>query len=328
MHAFKILAFLFCVLAAFASWAEKTEPVTFCRPNNMVSALLYIAEAKGFFARHHIEPTFQTTTNAKICNDMLLAGKAVVMTGAEAPFTYLAPSNPPVSIIAMLQRNPETAIFARKDRGIHAFSDLKGKRIGYLPGTTSIFFLERVLKKYGILRTEIKRIALQPPAMPQALVGSAIDAFSMWEPWGAAAMSQLGESGIMLSDPEIYEYEAILTARNDFLGEKPEAAKNILRALIDAENFMHQNDAEAFQILTKAIAFEPEVFKKIWPNYRHKVRLEDAPLKLMQENFLMLKEADENFKDLPSPDMRSFVNAGFLKAVAPERVSLDSDAGL
>ncbi len=37
------------------------------------------------------------------------------------------------------------AIVARKDSGISAPGDLKGKRIGYTPGTTSDFFLDSML---------------------------------------------------------------------------------------------------------------------------------------------------------------------------------------
>ena len=140
--------------------------VTFCRPNNMVSALLYIAEAKGYFKDYGLNAKFEKTTNAKICQDMLLANNADYMTGAEGPFTYLAASNPPIKILAMLQQNPETSVFARRDRGITKFEDLRGKRVAYLPGTVSYFFLGRVMKKYGISRSNLQLTSMQPVNSP------------------------------------------------------------------------------------------------------------------------------------------------------------------
>lgn len=84
-----------------------------------------------------------------------------------------------------------------------------------------------------------------------------------------------------------------------------------------------ENDGEAFTILSKAIAFEPSAFKKLWKQYRHKVRVDIYPIKLMEENFALLKEDDTNFKDTPTPNFRSFVDASFLNAIDEGRVELN-----
>lgn len=319
---------LVCLTTASSSFSDAVlsdarQPVTFCRPNNMVSAILYIAEAKDFLKLQGIEAKFETTTNAKICQDMLVSRSADYMTGADGPWTYLAASNPPLKILAMLQRNPETSIFARKDSGIKSFQDLKGKKVAYLPGTVSYFFLGRVLQKYGLSKGDLKLTAMQPPTMPAALIGGSIDAFSMWEPWGAQAQAGLEANFINLVDTDLYQYEAFLTGHADALSAHPQVPGKILRALIQAEDFIHTNDQEAFDILSKAIRFDAEAFKRLWPQYSHRLRLEDGPLKLMEDNFRLLKQDDENFKDVPIPNFRSFVDSKFLESVAPERVTLN-----
>jgi NitT/TauT family transport system substrate-binding protein len=251
---------------------------------------------------------------------MLLANNADYMTGAEGPFTYLAASNPPIKILAMLQQNPETSVFARRDRGIAKFEDLKGKRVAYLPGTVSYFFLGRVMKKYGIARSELQLTLLQPPTMPAALVGGSIDAFSMWEPWGTQAATQLPEGIINLTDTDLYQYEAILSARQAAIKSNPEIPTRILHTLIKAEQFIGQNNDEAFAILSAAIAFEPSAFKKLWKQYKHNVRIDSSAIKLMEENFDLLKEDDPNFKGVSTPNFRSFVEPSFLQAIDESRV--------
>lgn len=313
------------VLCLAVAAQESATRITFCRPNNMVSALLYIAEAKDFFKREGIDAKFEVTTNAKICQDMLVARGADYMTGADGPWTYLAAQNPPLKILAMIQRNPETSIFARKDRGIQNFEDLRGKRVAYLPGTVSYFFLGRVLEKHGLSKSDLKLTAMQPPTMPAALIGGSIDAFSMWEPWGAQAEAGLNDNLINLTDTDAYQYEAFLTAHQDALKTHPDVPVKILRALISAEKFIESHNEEAFDILSMEIRFDEKAFKRLWPQYSHRVRLEDAPLKLMHENFVMLQRDDENFKESKIPVFRSFVEERFLTQIAPERVHLAAE---
>ena len=307
----------------------KTEPslgatlerTTICRPNNMVSALLYIAEAKGFLRDRGVDAKFETATNAKLCQDMLLAKRAEYMSGGDGPYTYIAASNPPLKIIAMTQRNPETSIFARKDRGISTFRDLKGKRIAYLPGTVSFFFMKKVIKKYG-LESDIKLTSMQPPTMPQALIGGSIDGYAMWEPWGAQAKAALKENLVTLSDTDLYQYEGLIIGHQDALTSNPELSKKIIRALIDAEEFMKNNDQEAFEILSSLISFEKSTLKALWPKYHNRVRLDRAVIEDMKENYKLLQAEDENFKELPTPDFLKLIDDSALRAVDQTRITL------
>jgi ABC-type nitrate/sulfonate/bicarbonate transport system substrate-binding protein len=187
----------------------------------MVSAHAYIAEHEGYFAKHGLDIKFETATNAKICQDMLLANKAEIMVGADGPFTVVAPNNPPFKMVAHLGTNPETAIFARKDRGITDFASLKGKKIGYLPGTVSYFFVGRILKKYQMTMNDVSLVSLQPPALSQALIGGSVDAISIWEPWGYNAKRVLGDNFIRIDGTKFYKYVSLSTALESF-SDRPE----------------------------------------------------------------------------------------------------------
>ncbi len=296
------------------------QSISFCRINTMIAALLHIADAKGYFKSQGIDASFITATNGKICQDMLLARQADYAIVAEAAFTYLAASNPPFKIFAMLGQNPELAISARKDRGVSRFEDLRGKRVAYLPGTSSFFFLMRVLKKFNIPRTEIKLTSMQPPTMPAALLGGSIDAFSLWEPWSSQAKALIPDNVIEFSGAAVYQSESLLVGHSHALNTSPEIPVKILRALIEAEAFLLKNNEEAFAILSKAIAFEPVAFKRLWPDYKLGVQIAERPINLLDENFKLLQESDTNFKDLPLPDFKSYVDSSFLKQIDPERV--------
>lgn len=312
---------LFFILLGFGRVAS-AERLSYCRPNNMVSALAYIAESEGYFKEQGLDFQFPVATNAKICQDLMLAGKADYMTGAEGPFTYLAASHPPVKILAFAQSNYETSVFARRDRGISTFTDLKNKRVAYLPGTVSYFFLSRLLERLHFSKSDIKLTPMQPPAMAPALVGGAVDAFIMWEPWGSNALSQLGTNGVQLADSTLYHYETLLIASDEILKKNPETAPAVIKALLRAEEFIHQQPDRSIEILSKAISIDAAVLRSIWGSYKHELKLDEVPIRLMTDNFRYLKADDENFKEVPIPDFLSFVDDQYLRKIAPERVQM------
>ena len=316
----KLIHWLAGIAICFSCYCANAEELVFCRPNNMVSAFPYIAEQQGFFKEEGLNFRFETATNAKICNDMMVAGKADVTIGGDGPFTYLSAYPHNLRLIAFGGYGEETRVFARKDRGITRFEDLKGKKIGFLPGTVCAFFLYRVADKYNLKLNELTLISMQPPTMTQALIGGVVDAIIIWEPWGSNAMKTLGDNGIELTDPKAYSYHLLLSVTEEIASSRPEVPKALLRALIKAEKYFSSNKEEVIPFLSKAIAFDQPILEKIWPTYHYKVDLNLVSVNLLEENFRWLQKTDEKFSNIPAPDFRKFINPTFLKEIAPERV--------
>lgn len=301
--------------------AELT-PLKLCRTNSMLSALVYIAEKKKLFQNHGLDPRITGMNGAKFCQDMLIAKQVEYAITVEAPFTYIAALKTPLKIIAMFQSSPESGIYARADRGIATIHDLKQKRVAYLPGTTSGFFLTRVLKANGLAKSDLQLITLQPPAMPQALISGIVDAISIWEPWASQATQVLGPKAVLLADSSYYRYEGFLITEPSALPAHSKTSLALLKTFIDAENFILHNQEESIAILSKSIPLDEGILRKLWSKYTHKVRLEEGPLRLMEENFGIMRNEDENFREIEMPEFRNLVDESFLKVVAPERVNL------
>lgn len=319
----RCICFSLAICIFLSSVKADAQPVKICRMHSMLSALLFIAEAKGFFKEQGLNPTFDKVTNAKICQDMILAGKSDYMAIADGPLTYLGSSNHPIKILAMIQTNPETSIFARRDRGVSSFPDLKGKRMAYLPGTISLFFLKRIMKQYDLRRADIQLTPMQPPTMAAALTGGAVDAISIWEPWGTQAILSAPDNIINLTAPEIYQAEVFFAGSEHAIRTQPEVPTKILKALIKSQTFIGENEEEAFKILSDAIVFEPTALRRLWKQYRHKVQLDEGPLKLLRDNFELLRDEDSTMKDVPIPNFRSYVIPTFLESIEEQRVRLN-----
>jgi NitT/TauT family transport system substrate-binding protein len=96
-------------------------------------------------------------------------------------------------------------ILARRSAGITAPADLRGKRIGTFPRTSSEYFLITELAHYGIPEDEVEIVPFIPElAVSQALIDAEVDAISIWEPATQHAKEGLGDDAVRLYRPGSY----------------------------------------------------------------------------------------------------------------------------
>src|SRR5262249_969649 len=99
-----------------------------------------------------------------------------------------AAAGEPVVVIASTC-NRGMAIIARKDAGINALKDLKGKRVAVFPGTTQeVFFLER-LKMEGMTIKDVEPVRVSFSEMHISLARGDIDAYVGAEPGPRVSLS-------------------------------------------------------------------------------------------------------------------------------------------
>ncbi len=319
----EMLAFYMGFILVLQGSQAIAEELVFCRPNNMVSAFAYIAEEQGFFKEEGLNLRYETATNFKICQDLMIAGKADIANGGDGPFTYIAPSNPPFKLVSFIQKNPETSVFARADHGIKGVEDLKGRRVGYLPGTVSSFFLDAILKTHGLSMKDVILVSMQTPTMTQALIGGAVDAIVTWEPWGAHAMVELKDRGIQFEDPQ-ERYYCLLVVSDKLIAEKPEEVRKLLRAFMKAEKYLQTHQPEARKYLANKVVMPEEIMARYWPRYEHRMWIDGDAISRLEKRFAALVEMDRNYAGKPTPNFRDLIDSKFLKELAPDRV----DSGL
>ena len=99
-----------------------------------------------------------------------------------------AAAGEPVVVIASTC-NRGMAIISKKDSGINALKDLKGKRVAVFPGTTQeVFFLER-LKMEGMTIKDVEPVRVSFSEMHISLARGDIDAYVGAEPGPGVSLS-------------------------------------------------------------------------------------------------------------------------------------------
>ena len=310
--------FLLAFFLLFTVSAQASEPVRFCRPLNMVSALPYIAEAKGYFKDQGLNITFIKATSGTFCRDALLAGSTDVsiIGGENLMFMTSTPLN--VSIFSFLQKSPEMALYVRKDHGITSVKDIKGKTIGWWPGW-SYFYTLRLLEKYNLNIGDVHFKIMQAQTMLDSFKAGTIDGFVSWEPWGSNALTAVGDNGLRLAD-KVYSPSAVLATGNNFMASHPEILEKILRALIQAQQDIKAHPAEDMMRLSDMTGMDKSIMARNWDNYDHTIHLDQTLVQSMVENFAYLKKYEENYKDQPLPDIKKIINPSILRSIDPNLV--------
>jgi NitT/TauT family transport system substrate-binding protein len=121
------------------------------------NALIFIAEARNFFADNGIKVTLKDYDMGSAALEAMMAGKVDLAAASEFVVgRSLNHKGDKFRIIASIAKTQDDYIFSRTDRGINVGDDLKGKRIGLKRQTAAEFYLGRFLDGQGMNIHQVK----------------------------------------------------------------------------------------------------------------------------------------------------------------------------
>ncbi len=132
-------------------------------------ALVYIAEAQGYFAENGLEVTIKDYEAGKLAADALLAGEADVSTSADFVLVSQSFAHANLRILGTVALSDSNELVARKDCGIHVPADLQGKRIGVTRKSVGEFYLGTFLTFHELSMQDVEIVDLKPSALVEAI---------------------------------------------------------------------------------------------------------------------------------------------------------------
>ncbi len=197
----------------------------------------------------------------------LLAGSLDMCGTTLAHAIHSASRGQPVVLVAALC-NKCSALVVKKGGPIKAINDLRGKKIGYVPGTMHEILLRETLTRNGLSPDKDVRLTrVDFFDMGMALAGGGIDAFLSGEPFPTIALHE--GYGKILSYPyygeSIGTINAGLLVKRKTIEENPELVYRLVLAHSRATRYLKSHEDEW---LKKASTFGTplEILKKAAPN--------------------------------------------------------------
>jgi len=299
--------------------ADAPEKITIARTGGIPTSFFWIAEDQGYFENEGLEVTYLDFDQGRPALDALREGKADLTASGELPIVRAILQGDAIAIIAELESDSGINIIGRKDRGINAPADLKGKRIGVTKGTVNEFQLISFLEAHGLTERDVRFVDVVFADAVDALISGKVDAVSARQSAIAQLEQQLGERGTPFSTEGIYTFRFLLVGNKSFITEHPETIEKVVRALVRAEEYAHEEPEEARQITANYMKVEPGVIAKAWDRYRFSislsqpifVSLEDEARWIMEREAVAMKEMP-NFLEYMYFDALETVKPGFV----------------
>jgi len=156
------------------------------------SASLTLLKAQGLLAER-LKPlgygvTWSVFTSGPPIMEALNAGAVDFAYTGEPPPIFAQAAGVPVVYAAATKPAPASlAILIGPDSPIKSVADLKGKKVAVAKGSSAHYLLVSALRHAGLHYADITPVYVQPPDGRIALQSGDVDAWSIWDPFYAAA---------------------------------------------------------------------------------------------------------------------------------------------
>ena len=277
-----------------------------------------IAEAKGFFKEQGLNVTVKKYSSATRGFRGMLAGENdMANSGSFAPVSTLAQGSEKFKIVGSTRNSQSgfTAIVVRP--GIAGPKDLEGKKVGIARGSpSSHMWFDKYAAKNGLMKFE--RLWLQPQEQLIAFSNGEIDAVSIWYPWAGRAADVLEGAMVLARDKDIgFVNDTPITFSSRLLADR-DAALGIMKAMVQASEFLDANPEESAEIVSKAFKIELEDTKAISKTISLRVQFSEGTINDLCQSLTFLKGLG---RVEGTPNWETGLDSSIMKAVAPERVT-------
>jgi NitT/TauT family transport system substrate-binding protein len=156
------------------------------------------------------------------------------------------PSAHPIKAIFVLFNQSPYAIIARKNRGIHALSDIEGKNLGVGEGDLSIRLWPALARQNGIKLASVKQNSISAAVREPMLSAGQVDAVTGFSYLTGVNLRDRGVPAddlavLRFADYGCEAYGVALIVNPAFAAAKPEAVKGFLRAVIAGTHLAIKN---------------------------------------------------------------------------------------
>ena len=307
------------IIISFPSIANARK-VNFAADGFLLGSQMWISINKGFFDEEGIEAGFQQYGTGIEAIQAVIAGAADI--GPALDFAVLnlaATAKENMKVVAGIAapRPGWHKLAMRND--LNSAKDLRGKKIGYVKGTSEHFVTLQHLIQNGVNLNDVELVPL--PGLFElvgALLSDEIQASWIW----ANAVKQIKDSSshkIVMNDSKVLDTVAIyLVAKTSWVNKNQKLLESILKSYNRASKVIQSNPNESAEIIARSNKGNPKVFKALIQGQSFNI----AFTPVMLNSFDSIAQFLIDSEKLPSSfNIRTFLDLRAMKKAVPGSVT-------
>ncbi|MBI4529318.1 MAG: ABC transporter substrate-binding protein [Deltaproteobacteria bacterium] len=279
---------------------------------------VWVAEEKGFFKKHGIEPQVifigggsARGVNALVAKDvqfMVIGGVGVISAALRGADVVMIASNVNVSTQRLISR-PD----------IKSPEDLRGKRVGVVSfGGNTYSVLLMVLKKWSMRPDELVILQVGPSlTMVISLDKGWIDAAVLTSPADFMAEEKGNRVLADLADMKVYSLQSTITTTRDYLRGNEDVATRFLKGYAEGIAYIKKNKGPSLDTLRKKLRMDPgqeKYLEKTYALYSSKY-LDKVPYVSIRGVKTLLESLEGENPKAKNADPEGFVDSRIVRAI-------------
>jgi NitT/TauT family transport system substrate-binding protein len=277
-----------------------------------------VADKLGLFKKHGLDVTVKKYPSAAAGFRTVVSGENDAGQATDMPVISPLVQGAKLKIVASTRKRLKKYAAVVVSEQIKTPADLAGKKIGTARGGSSgQMFMELFLKYHKV--SGAQPVWLQPQEQLIAFSRGDVDAVVVWVPWFHKALTVRPGAHVLAYDMDnnLYSSDALIVI-TERVAQEPATVKALLRALVEADQYIAKNRKGAEQLLAKELNIKPEDISAQLDTVEQHLALDDIMVKHLCQSAKFLLSSNTIPKE---PDWSSAIADQYLREVAPERVT-------
>lgn len=325
MKQFQLSTWIYSLLLALllaAQSADAADVVRIAVPPTVMSLPVYVATERKFFEKHQVNPVLIECSSGQDCIKALGQGKADLASSSELPVMFAAYDNNPISVLATLVTNKDDLkVLVSRNLLQNGRLSLAGKRIGYVPKSSSHYYMDTFLLFKGVDPQQVIKVPMAASELPQALQQGRVDAISIWEPMAEQALQLGGRDIVQVDAPRLYTQTFNVSVRNQFKNKHAAQVRGVMKALSEAVDYIRDYPSRAQALLLRKKMVSQEHIEKNWNDYTFRMTLQQSLVSTLQGQARWAMREGHVQNNLPKePEYLNYIDASFLREHKSDQV--------
>jgi len=318
-----LAGFTLVILGAcsFTSSPKMPEPIAIGLTPYEYSALMYVADDQGFFAKNGLTVTIRDYSTTQQAIDGLLNGEVDMAFTSEYAIAGKAFKKEDILIVGNIDKYQLVYLVGRKDKGIENFSDIRGKKVGLTRKTIGEFYLGRLLTLEGMRIQDVTLVDIPPSEYVQALTNGSVDALIAVNRIADQVQEQLGKNAMLWPAQGNQNGYYVLVCRGDWPTRHAERIRRFLKSLDQAEGYIVNHPAEAKAIVQERLKLDSAYMERVWSQNQFGLSLDQSLIAAMEDEARWMIENNLT-AEKQIPDFLNYIYVDGLETVKPDAVNI------